>query len=246
MKRSYPRARGRQTGSSAGRAHGPHPGARASGERPHGPQPHAAVVLERLEDRPLGLGERAGRRFRRVRQRLAERSDQEVVRLLVEPKRARLARGADHAAGGAGEPRGVLAQPRMRGDGLRARHGQQLTATLVEHEVEAEERLEPAAEARARAAGPLRDCANPSAIRGIQVQDPIGLAVADAPQDDALGLQAAGHLPTLSEVMSRVTIYTTEPCGFCRVAKGLLKKRNVPFTEINLAKDSSGRAELVR
>jgi glutaredoxin 3 len=46
--------------------------------------------------------------------------------------------------------------------------------------------------------------------------------------------------------MSRVTIYTTEPCGFCRVAKGLLKKRNVPFTEINLAKDSSGRAELVR
>jgi glutaredoxin 3 len=46
--------------------------------------------------------------------------------------------------------------------------------------------------------------------------------------------------------MPRVTIYTTEPCGFCRVAKGLLQKRNVPFTEINLAKDASGRAELVR
>jgi glutaredoxin 3 len=46
--------------------------------------------------------------------------------------------------------------------------------------------------------------------------------------------------------LSRVTIYTTEPCGFCRVAKGLLSKRNVPFVEINLAKDPSGRAELVR
>jgi len=46
--------------------------------------------------------------------------------------------------------------------------------------------------------------------------------------------------------MSRVTIYTTEPCGFCRVAKSLLDKRNVPYHEINLAKDPSGRMELVR
>jgi glutaredoxin 3 len=46
--------------------------------------------------------------------------------------------------------------------------------------------------------------------------------------------------------LSRVTVYTTEPCGFCRVAKSLLAKRNVPFTEVNLAKDPSGRAELVR
>jgi glutaredoxin 3 len=46
--------------------------------------------------------------------------------------------------------------------------------------------------------------------------------------------------------LSRVTIYTTEPCGFCRVAKSLLAKRNVAFTEVNLAKDPSGRAELVR
>ena len=46
--------------------------------------------------------------------------------------------------------------------------------------------------------------------------------------------------------MSRVTIYTTEPCGFCRVAKSLLTKRGVSYTEINLAKDPTGRAELVR
>ena len=46
--------------------------------------------------------------------------------------------------------------------------------------------------------------------------------------------------------MSRITVYTTEPCGYCRVAKALLAKRNVPFEEINLAKDPVGRAELVR
>ncbi len=46
--------------------------------------------------------------------------------------------------------------------------------------------------------------------------------------------------------MSRITVYTTEPCGYCRVAKGLLAKRNVPYDEVNLAKDPDGRAELVR
>jgi glutaredoxin 3 len=45
--------------------------------------------------------------------------------------------------------------------------------------------------------------------------------------------------------MDRVTVYTTEPCGFCRVAKALLEKRGVTYTEINLAKDADGRAELV-
>jgi glutaredoxin 3 len=46
--------------------------------------------------------------------------------------------------------------------------------------------------------------------------------------------------------MSRVTIYTTEPCGYCRTAKALLNKRAIPYDEINLAKDPVGRAELVR
>jgi glutaredoxin 3 len=46
--------------------------------------------------------------------------------------------------------------------------------------------------------------------------------------------------------MPRITVYTTEPCGYCRVAKALLEKRNVPFAEVNLAKDPGGRAELVR
>ena len=46
--------------------------------------------------------------------------------------------------------------------------------------------------------------------------------------------------------MSQITVYTTEPCGYCRVAKALLDKRGVAYEEINLAKDPEGRAELVR
>jgi glutaredoxin 3 len=46
--------------------------------------------------------------------------------------------------------------------------------------------------------------------------------------------------------MPRVTVYTTEPCGYCRTAKALLQKRGIAYHEINLAKDPSGRAELVR
>lgn len=42
-----------------------------------------------------------------------------------------------------------------------------------------------------------------------------------------------------------VTLYTTEPCGFCRQAKALLQARGVEYTEVNLAKDPEGRAALV-
>ncbi len=44
---------------------------------------------------------------------------------------------------------------------------------------------------------------------------------------------------------TRITMYTTEPCGFCRQAKALLAARGVEYEEINLAKDPSGRAALV-
>jgi glutaredoxin 3 len=44
--------------------------------------------------------------------------------------------------------------------------------------------------------------------------------------------------------MSRVTVYTTEPCGFCRTAKALLAARRIPYEEINLAKDPDGRSQL--
>ncbi len=42
-----------------------------------------------------------------------------------------------------------------------------------------------------------------------------------------------------------VTLYTTEPCGFCRQAKALLDSRGIRYDEVNLAKDPSGRTDLV-
>lgn len=44
---------------------------------------------------------------------------------------------------------------------------------------------------------------------------------------------------------SGVTVYTTDPCGFCRQAKALLHARGVEYAEVNLAKDPDGRADLV-
>ena len=44
--------------------------------------------------------------------------------------------------------------------------------------------------------------------------------------------------------MKPVTLYTTEACPFCTSAKKLLGKRNIEYTEINLARDPDGRAEL--
>ncbi|MEA2352057.1 MAG: glutaredoxin 3 [Thermoleophilaceae bacterium] len=44
---------------------------------------------------------------------------------------------------------------------------------------------------------------------------------------------------------TRVILYTTEPCGFCRQAKALLQSRGVPYEEVNLAKDPQGRVDLV-
>lgn len=44
--------------------------------------------------------------------------------------------------------------------------------------------------------------------------------------------------------MTRVIVYSTEPCGYCSMAKALLAKRGIAYEEINLAKDPAGRAQL--
>jgi glutaredoxin 3 len=44
--------------------------------------------------------------------------------------------------------------------------------------------------------------------------------------------------------MAIITVYTTEPCSFCVRVKDLLRARGHEYTEINLAKDPDGRAEL--
>ena len=45
--------------------------------------------------------------------------------------------------------------------------------------------------------------------------------------------------------MKPVTMYTTSNCPFCSSAKSLLAKREIEYTEINLARDPDGRDELV-
>lgn len=44
--------------------------------------------------------------------------------------------------------------------------------------------------------------------------------------------------------MDAVTVYTTEPCAFCRQAKALLDARGIEYAEVNLSKDPAGRAAL--
>jgi glutaredoxin 3 len=44
----------------------------------------------------------------------------------------------------------------------------------------------------------------------------------------------------------KITLYTTDPCGFCRQAKALLAARGLEYDEVNLAKDPVGRADLVK
>jgi glutaredoxin 3 len=78
------------------------------------------------------------------------------------------------------------------------------------------------------------------------MEDAVRFPVAEGAEDDSFGFYRSGYRTILSEAMSQITVYTTEPCGYCRVAKALLNKRGVPFEEINLAKDPEGRAELVR
>lgn len=46
--------------------------------------------------------------------------------------------------------------------------------------------------------------------------------------------------------MSKITVYTTEPCSFCVRVKGILQSRGLEFSEVNLSKDPEGRMELVR
>ena len=45
--------------------------------------------------------------------------------------------------------------------------------------------------------------------------------------------------------MKPVMMYTTDACPFCIRAKTLLARRGIEYEEINLARDSDGRAQLV-
>ncbi len=45
--------------------------------------------------------------------------------------------------------------------------------------------------------------------------------------------------------MSKITVYTTVPCGYCTRVKSLLDQRGLEYEEINLARDADGRGELL-
>ncbi len=42
-----------------------------------------------------------------------------------------------------------------------------------------------------------------------------------------------------------VVVYTTDPCPYCARVKQLLGMRGIEYTEVNMARDSDGRAALV-
>jgi len=46
--------------------------------------------------------------------------------------------------------------------------------------------------------------------------------------------------------MQPVEIYTTPICGFCHAAKRLLTQKGVSFTEIDVMKDPSKKAEMTQ
>jgi glutaredoxin 3 len=47
-------------------------------------------------------------------------------------------------------------------------------------------------------------------------------------------------------MIADVKVYTTPICPYCIRAKALLKKRNVPFEEIDVSKDEAKRTWLVK
>ncbi|MBI4115088.1 MAG: glutathione S-transferase N-terminal domain-containing protein [Candidatus Omnitrophica bacterium] len=44
--------------------------------------------------------------------------------------------------------------------------------------------------------------------------------------------------------VKRVTIYTTQQCPHCMRAKALLKRKNIPFAEIDITDDATKRGEV--
>ncbi len=45
--------------------------------------------------------------------------------------------------------------------------------------------------------------------------------------------------------MKSVSIYTTETCGYCKMAKEFFQKNNVEFQEFDVGKDLAKRQEMI-
>ena len=97
-------------------------------------------------------------------------------------------------AGGAVQAGVALAQAGVRRHGLGGGDREQVAPPLVQDQPQPEERLQPPPEAAARLARPLGDGRHPAPVRGVEVQHPIALPVADRPEHHRLRLQRPGHV----------------------------------------------------
>ena len=43
----------------------------------------------------------------------------------------------------------------------------------------------------------------------------------------------------------KVTVFTSNTCGYCHIAKDYLNENNIPFEEKNVSTDASARKELM-
>jgi glutaredoxin 3 len=48
-----------------------------------------------------------------------------------------------------------------------------------------------------------------------------------------------------AELSTDVVIYVTDTCGFCRMAEGLLRRRQIPFEAVDVTYSSEARTWLV-
>ena len=153
----------------------------------------------------------------------------------------------------------IQRQALVRADQVDLGHGGELAAPLVKVQRDVAERLEPGADARAGAPGSLRDRTDPSALRREQVEDPVRLAEPQRAQDDGLrpvgpgahGRSVVRGLAGIREparsfwkVMARITVYSTDWCGYCERAKQLLRQRGLPFDEVRIDEQPAFRERL--
>jgi glutaredoxin 3 len=45
--------------------------------------------------------------------------------------------------------------------------------------------------------------------------------------------------------MQPVVVYTTDTCGYCTLAKDLLRRKHIPFSEVDVTDDDNARDALV-
>ena len=53
------------------------------------------------------------------------------------------------------------------------------------------------------------------------------------------------HLTDNSKNMKTVSIYTTDTCGYCKMAKDFFQKNNITFQEFNVGTDLVKRQEMI-